>query len=161
MAFPDWLLGPGITAIQVTPKEFSGGVLVTPSGANVIDFFTVVDEIRYRHEVEHRNVVPSRSRQRNLVIVETGGSFELTEILRRSPSALGGTHAFNSLAALLHAWDYFRLQFTRAGLGYTFWAVNGGYEEGVGREKGTGKATFAPAGTVEAGVTPTRNPVYA
>jgi hypothetical protein len=160
MSFPDWLLGKGITTIQVTPQEFSGGVLVTPLGSGIIDFFTVVDDIEYDHEVELRNVTPSRSRQRNMVIVETGGTFTLTEIMRRSPSALGGGTAFNSLASLFASYDYFKVRFVRAGFGYTFYAVNGGYREGVGREKNTGRGTFAPAGAVEAGVTPTTNPTY-
>lgn len=161
MAFPLWLQGHGITTIQVTPQVFSGGVLVTPAGPGItIDFFTVVDEIEYEHDVELRNVTPSRSRQRNMVIMETGGTFTLTEILRAIPSALGGGTANNSLAALFHAYDYFKVRFVRAAMGYTFYAVNGGYREGVGREKGTGRGTFAPAGAVEAGVTPTTNPTY-
>lgn len=161
MSFPDWLQGFGITTIQVTPQVFSGGVLVTPAGPGVtIDFFTVVEEIEYEHEVELRNVTPSRSRQRNMVIVETGGTFTLTEIMRKTAPAMGGGHAFNSLASLFHGYDYFKVRFVRAGFGYTHYAVNGGYHEGVGREKGTGKGTFAPAGAVEAGVTPTNNPSY-
>lgn len=162
MPFPDWLRGPGITTIQVTPQVFSGGVLVTPAGPNVLqDFFTTINEIDYQHDVELRNVTPSKSRQRNMVIIETGGTFTLEELLRRSPSALGGGHSFNSLAALFHAYDYFKLRFVRASFGYTHYAVNGGYREGVGPEKGTGRGTFAPAGTVEAGVSPSTNPTYA
>ena len=157
---PDWLTMPGITTIQVTAQEFSGGVLVTPTGAQAVDFFTVVEAIDYEGDVELRNVTPSRSRQRNMVIVETGGTFTITELMRRSPSWLGGMHSYNSFAALFHAFDHFKLQFTRSGNGYTHYAVNGGYREGVGREKGTGKAVFAPVGTVEAGLSPAANPRY-
>lgn len=161
MSFPDWLQGRGITTIQVTPQVFSGGVLVTPAGPNIMqDFFTTVDEIEYDHEVELRSVTPSRSRQRNMVIVETGGVFNLTEILRKTASALGPGHSFNSLAALFHGYDHFKLVFTRAARAYTFYAVNGGYREGVGREKGTGRGRFEPVGTVEAGLSPAANPTY-
>jgi hypothetical protein len=160
MSFPNWLRGSGITTITVTPQVFSGGVLVTPAGPDILqDFFTVVNEIRYEHDVELRNVTPSRSRQRNMVIMETGGSFVLEELLRAEAAGLGGK-AFNSLAALFHVYDYFKVRFVRAGTGYTFYAVNGGYQEGVGSEKGTGRGTFAPAGIVEAGLTPANNPTY-
>lgn len=162
MSFPLWLQGYGITTIQVTPQIFSGGVLVTPAGPGILqDFFTVVNEIQYDHEVELRSVTPSRSRQRNMVIIETGGTFTLEELMRARPSALGGGTAFNSLAALFHAYDYFKVRFVRATFGYTHYAVNGGYHESVGQEKGIGRGTFAPAGTVEAGVSPSTNPTYA
>lgn len=162
MSFPDWLRGPGITTIQVTPQIFSGGVLVTPAGPGIlVDFFTVVDRIFYQNEVTHRNVVPTRSRQRNLVIVETGGTFAITELMRKTPSALGGGHAFNSLAAMFHSYDYFKLQFTRATMGYTHYGVNAGYDEEVGRTRSTGIARFGAVGVVEAGVSISKNPRYA
>ena len=161
MSFPNWLRGQGITTITVTPQIFSGGVLVTPAGPGILqDFFTTVNEIRLETDVELRNVTPSRSRQRNMVIIETGTTFVLEELLRAQPSAMAGSHSFNSLASLFASYDYFKVRFVRATMGYTFYAVNGGYQEGVGQEKGTGRATFAPAGTVEAGVTPSANPSY-
>jgi hypothetical protein len=157
---PDWLLGRGITALQITPKVFSGGVLVTPTLAAPIDFFTVVDGIEYEHEVELLDVAPTRSRQRNMVIVSTGATFTVTEILRRSQNA-GGQIAFNSLAALFHAYDYFRLQFSRgAGQSYGFYGVNAGYRERIERGKCVGEGRFGPVGTVEAGVSVSRNPTY-
>jgi hypothetical protein len=160
VAYPDWLGGFGITTISITAQQFSGGVLTTPIGQSAIDFYTVVDRIYYRHEVELVNVTPTNSRQRNMVILETGATFSITELLRSQASALGGSHAFNSLAALFHAWDYFKLVFTRANKGYTFTAVNGGYDEEVLRERGMGVAQFAPAGIIETGQANARNPTY-
>jgi hypothetical protein len=160
MSYPNWLAGFGITTIQVTAQQFSGGVLVTPAGQFPVDFFTVVDRIFYQHEVEHRNVTPTNSRQRNLVILETGGTFTITELMRAEASALGGAHAFNSLAALFHTYDYFKLVFTRAMRSYTDYAVNGGYDEDVGRTRGVSVARFMPTGIIAAGGATTRNPAY-
>jgi len=156
---PDWLLGRGITTIQVTPQEFSGGMLLPPVGATTVDFFTVVDGIELDFDVEQLEVSPTRSRQKNMVILSTGATFTLTEILRRNPG-VPGTSAFNSLAALFMAYDYFLLVFTRAGRSFRFYAVNSGYRERIARGKCTGEARFGPVGTVEAGALVTRNPSY-
>jgi len=158
IAVPEWLIGRGITTITVTAQEFSGGVLATPAGQSAVDFFTVVDRIYYEHEVELVDVSPTTSRQRNMVILTTGGTFTLTENMRRASA--GGAHSFNGLALLFHTWDYFRLVFTRAEKTYTFYAVNGGFTEEVGRGKSPAQAHFAPAGTVETGVAQSRNPSY-
>jgi len=161
MSWPDWLTGPGITSLQVTPQVFSGGVLVTPAGPNVIvDFFGVIDDLEYEHTAELRSVTPSGSRQRHNVIVETGGAFTLTEIMRRTAPVLVFGQANNSLAALVHGYDHFKIRFVRASFGYTYYGVIGDFREHITQEKCTLRARFEPIGTVEAGVTPTQNPTY-
>lgn len=158
MAFPDWLLGSGITTIQITAQEFSGGVLVTPLGQVPVDFFTVVDRIGYEHRVTEIEVSPTNSRQENWVTLTTGGHWTITEIMRRTASGLlpPGGYAFNSLAELMHNFDYFRITFTRAGRTYVQFAKGAGYEEEFQRGPARATARFSPAGIVGTGFS--RNP---
>jgi len=139
MAYPDWLLGRGITTISVTPQTKTGGAF-TPGTSK--SFFTTVDEIEWTTGVANTDIRPITQFHRNMVPTSRGNGFRLREILRATAAPAG--ESGNSLADMFHTFDWFQVIFTRASRTWTGYYSNGGYTENPGAEKNTGTAVFMP-----------------
>lgn len=139
MAYPDWLLGRGLTTISVTPQTKTAGNFVA---GTVKSFFTVVDQIEWDTGVETEDIRPLTQFHKNMVPVSRGAGFRLTEILRATAAPAG--ESGNALADMFHGFEWFQVVFTRASRTWTAYYSNGGYTENPTMTKSTGTATFMP-----------------
>lgn len=139
MAYPDWLLGRGITTISVTPGTLVAGVFTAGTAKS---FYTTVDEIEWNTGVQTSDIRPLTQFHRHMVPTSRGNGFRLREILRNTAGPAG--QSGNSLADMFHTYEYFRVVFTRASRTFTLMHSNGGYTENPGPEKSTGTGTFEP-----------------
>lgn len=139
MAYPEWLIGPGITTISVTPLVKSAGAMVP---GTAVSFFTTVDEIEWGAGVRTEDIRPLTQFHESQEPVSRGAGFRIREILRLVSGPAG--ESGNSLAELFHAYRYFSVVFTRAGRTWTGVHSNGGYTETIPSTKTTGVAQFMP-----------------
>lgn len=139
MAYPDWLLGKGLTTISVTPGSIATGAFVAGTARS---FFTTVDEIEWTVGAGNTDIRPITQFHRNMVPTSRGNGFRLREILRNTAGPAG--QSSNALADMFHASDTFQVVFTRAARTFTGYYSNGGYTENPTAEKSTGTAVFEP-----------------
>jgi hypothetical protein len=140
MAYPDWLLGRGLTTISVVPGTMVAGIFTAGTSKS---FFTCVDEIEWSVEPGNTDIRPITQFHRHMVPTSRGNGFRLREILRATASTVVGASG-NSLADMFVGFEYFSVVFTRATRTFTGYYSNGGYTENPAAEKSTGTATFLP-----------------
>lgn len=139
MAYPDWLLGRGLTTLTVTPGTLVSGVF---TAGTTESFFTTVDEIEWTTGTGNTDIRPLTQFHRHMVPTSRGNGFRLREILRATAGPAG--QSSNALADMFHTYEYFQVVFTRAARTYTGYYSNGGYTENPTAEKSTGTGTFEP-----------------
>ena len=133
---PAWLTGAGVTSIVITP------LTVNPDGT-----FTVgtaqsltghLDEIVLEQYNKLENITPLDEREDNEVIIASGTSLVLIEILAKSSGCF--------LAAVGNATDYVQAGFARGGHTFSGTFVIKGYKETIRRGKSVGELTVSPCG---------------
>lgn len=139
MAYPDWLLGRAITTITVTPGSLVAGAFTPGTGRS---FYTTVDEIEWTLNVTAEDIRPITQFHQHMFPTSRGNGFRLREIMRATAGPAG--ESGNSLADMLHDFEYFQVVFTRGARTWTGTYSNGGYVENPGPGKSTGTATFNP-----------------
>lgn len=134
---PPWLTGLAVTNIVITPLTVNPDGTFTLGTAQSLSGH--LDEIALEQYNLLENITPLDSRQDNEVIVGSGTTIQLIEILAKS----GG----NSLSSAGNGFDYIDATFTRGGSTYTGTFVVKGYKETIRRGKSVGILTMSPCGT--------------
>ena len=133
---PPWLTGLAVTNIVITPLTvnadgtFTLGTVQSLSGH--------LDEIVLEQYNLLENITPLDSRQDNEVIIGSGTTIQLVEILARSSG--------NFLSAAGNGFDYIQATFARGGSTYTGTFVVKGYKETIRRGKSVGIMAMSPCG---------------
>lgn len=134
---PTWLVGSGVTAISITPLTVNSDGSYTLGSSSSLSGH--LDEISLEQVNDTENIVPFDTRQNNEVIVGSGTTLTLVEILAKS----GG----NILAAIGNSYDYVQASFSRGGKAFTNVFVVKGYSEEIKRGKSVGTLQLSPAGS--------------
>lgn len=139
---PTWLIGKFVTGlVAVSLSADSQGNLTTD---NTFAMTGLLDEITPTSTNDTENIVPLDVRQNNEVIVGSGSSLTLVEILNQQTG--NQAPAGNCLQQIAFASDYMGFTFSRSGLVYTGYFVIGEYSEGIRRGKSVGTLSVKPCG---------------
>ena len=152
-SIPTWLIGKYVTSISVQPltPNLSTGLLgpLTISGLTAFVMTGQLDEITPTSANDTENIVPLDVRQNNEVIIGSGTSLTLVEILNQNlyTSTNGpGTFAGNVLMQLAARADYAFITFTRGGSIWSSYFVVGEYGQSIRRGKSVGTMSLKPCG---------------
>lgn len=145
-AVPTWLIGKYVTSITIIGLAASSTGALSATGTYALT--GLLDEITPTATNDTENIVPLDVRQNNEVIVGTGQSLTLVEILNQQWS--GGVVG-NCLAQVAYNNDYAQFTFTRGGIPFTEIYVIGEYAESIRRGKSVGTLTVKPAGITGGG----------
>ncbi len=133
---PDWLTGAGVTAIVVTPLTVNtDGTFTVGTGQSLTGH---LDEITLEQVNTLQNITPLDERQDNEVIVGSGTTLTLVEIL----SKVNGCF----LSAIGNSTDYVQAGFARGGHTYLGTFVIRRYRESIRRGKSVGELVISPCG---------------
>jgi hypothetical protein len=150
-SIPTWLIGKNVTAISAVAQQVNAttGALtnLTVNGTTTFVMTGQLDEITPTSTNDTENIVPLDVRQNNEVIVGSGTSLTLVEILNQSlyaagPPVTGG----NVLLLIAFAADYVYITFTRGGTTFSGYFVVGEYAQSLRRGKSVGTLTLKPCG---------------
>lgn len=123
---PGWLTGKGVTAVTITPQTVNnqtGGLTDTTA----VPLVGHLDGVAIRTRVTNEEISPMDAVRENYVPIQTGSSFELTEVLK----AIG----INLLAPAANASLYQKVVLTRGAQTYLFYGIVESYTETIVRGK--------------------------
>ena len=158
----NFLQGQHIVTLTLQPMAASTSGLLSPLGF-VENLILTADQISLGLSVRTVSIVPLISTRQNEVPIEQMARFSVTQILSRIEAASYSVSqpTYNQLkrtwnAVMLQQVRYAYLTFSRGNPGgqYDFIALIGSYNETGGKEKNTGRMTFAQT---DIG---TQNPTY-
>lgn len=126
---PVWLIGKHVTACQIFcgVTVAANGTITDGSGTTIYGHLADVN-IESQNELE--NISEMAQRRQNFVIIESGTTFVLTELLKSN-----GT---NILASAGYVSDYVKITLTRGGQSFTFYGVIESYSESLVKGSGRG-----------------------
>jgi len=129
MALPVWLVGRHVTACAIhCGVTVAANGNITDGGATTIYGHLAEVQIESANELE--NISEMAQRRKNHVIIESGTTFTLTELLKSN-----GT---NILASAAFASDVVKITLTRGAQDFTFYGMIESYTETMPKGSGRG-----------------------
>jgi hypothetical protein len=131
-AIPTWLRGNHTSVCSITPQSVaSDGTLSDGATSSLVGS---IDGISINTTAELEEISPMTTTRHNNVIIKSGTSLSLTEILKSN-----GT---NILAAASSVADVFRVNITRGPQSWAFYGVRSTYTEDLQKGKSVGVLTL-------------------
>lgn len=127
-AIPDVFLGRNTGTLTITPQDVAAGGTLSDNAAGALSVLAVTTDVRKRSENRTEEISGITSRRENNVIVTTASNYTVSGFLLANDTAVIGTSK-NKVNAIVQAFDYVKLIFSRGGLTETFYALIQSYEE--------------------------------
>lgn len=141
VAIPIWLIGKHVSAITITPQDIASDGTLSNNSVGAKSLVGMLDQIEMNQENDLENIQALDIRRNNNVIVGTGTSFTLTQILRQNDVAGTPTNILaavsNGMTGLSGGADIHLINITRGGRSFAFYGIARSYNETINRGKST------------------------
>lgn len=123
---PNFFLGRFTSAVTMTPQTVgSGGALTAGTPFSILALFKTIKRTSTN---ETENVSGTYTRNKNMVIIETGTDYEITGLILNNDQNGGGVNQVNDT---ILAYDYIQIVQNRAGRVVSYYGVVKSYEENI------------------------------
>ena len=138
---PNAALARNFTTLTLTAQDVTGAGVLSDNAGGAKSLLTTLETIERDTTTETENITPVTSRRKNMVILETGTTYNVAGFFM-SNDAVGTPTNFPD--SLFDGFDYFKLIFTRFGVTETYYGIVSNY-----KSSNAGKGKFSYTFTLE------------